>query len=202
MSKKSERDAQLQKVRSARPVQSQRRADGLGPSAEKQQEAVRTSRKPLPRWCFWTLAVVLPLAGLSCLSGLISVIEPPGVLPPPPILPTLAPQIGIANQSFLPLKSVEYTCEMVTLTDQSGFAVSERAPGKSEKHTYPSLARGERVPLDCQSHLDPQGLRIKFAEAAVKVSYFHPGWPFRRHTQYRLVGEFDSRGFPLGWRVD
>ena len=146
--------------------------------------------------------VVLPLVGLSCLSGLVSVVLAPQVIPPAPLLPNLAPAIDIVNRSFLPLKSVEYTCALVSLSDQSGFAVSDPAPEKAEKHTTPSLGRGEKASFTCDDHLDPRGLRVRLAESKVTISYFHPGWPFRRHSEYRVRGEFDQRGFPMRWAVE
>jgi hypothetical protein len=46
------------------------------------------------------------------------------------------------------------------------------------------------------------GVRIRNVEFRVTLSYFHLGWPFRRHVEYTVRSEFDVTGRFLRWSVE
>lgn len=203
MSKKSEHSARVRKQRIAQPLKAERKADSPGVSIEKQAEAPRReSRKPLPKWLVRTLMVVAPLAALSCLSGIVSAIVPPSVPVPSPLMASIVPPVEIVNQSLLPIYKIDYACEFASIEDQSGFAVPPSAPVPNPGKTQSILYRKQSIPVECVGGTNLTGLRVKSAEFRVSIAYFHAGWPFRRHTEYRVKSAFDPQGKFLHWAVE
>ena len=202
MSKKSERDARIQKQRTAQPPPVQGTANAPGASDEKQADTpVGWSGKRLPRWFVRTGQGVALLVTLSCLSGMASLIVPPSVPVPDTLIPSIVPPVEIVNQSFLPIYKIDYACEFVSLQDQSGFAVPPSAPVPDAIKTKSILHAKEKVPVECVGGTNLSGIRIKSVEFRVSISYFHAGWPFRRHTEYRVRSDFDTQGRFLHWVV-
>jgi hypothetical protein len=203
MSKKSEHNAQVRKQRIGQPLKDPKRADGTGASDEKRGLAQGGAPgKPLPRWLARTIKGVALLAALSCLSGILSFLFPPSVPVTSPILGTLVPPVEIMNQSLLPIHNVSYGCELAFVVDQSGFAVSPNAGAPSPQKSKSFFPGRQKTPVECQGQIDLRGVRIKSTEYHVSISYFHAGWPFRRHTEYRVKGAFDMQGNLLHWIVE
>jgi hypothetical protein len=201
MSKKSERNAQVQKHRIAQPLKGERKVDVTGATEKKQGNAPGLeSRAALPKWLVITGIVTTVLAAFSCLSVLISLIAPPSVPLPSPIFGSIVPQVEIVNPNLLPIYRVDSACDLTSVADQSGFAVPPRA-SSSEKKTTSVLYRGQKIPVDCRGEIDLRGIRVKSTEFRVSISYFPLGWPFRRHTEYVVKGAFDTQGYLLRWMV-
>ena len=68
--------------------------------------------------------------------------------------------------------------------------------------TQSILYHAQKIPVECVGGTNLGGVRIKSAEFRVFISYFPLGWPFRRHTEYRVASEFDVRGNFLHWVVE
>jgi hypothetical protein len=203
MSKKSEHSARVRKQRTVQPPRVQEKANSSDLSDVKPAEAPRVVlRTPLPKWLVRTLQVMAPLAALSCLCGIVSAIVPPSVPVPSPLMASIVPPVEIVNQSFLPIYKIDYSCEFASIQDQSGFSVPAGAPVPDAVKTKSILHRNEKMPVECVGGMDVSGLRIKSTEFRVTISYFHVGWPFRRHTEYRVRSEFDTHGNFLHWTVE
>jgi hypothetical protein len=203
MSKKSEHSARVRKQRIAQPPKAERKAGSPIVSEEKPTDApVGRSRNPLPKWLVRTLQGVALLAALSCLSGVLSVIFPPSVPVPSAYIASIVPPVEIVNPSLLPIYKIDYACEFTSLQDQSGFAIPPTAPVPDAVKTKSILYRKESIPVECVGGTNVTGIRIKSVEFRVSISYFHAGWPFRRHTEYRVRSEFDAQRNFLHWTVE
>jgi len=202
MSKKSEHSARVRKQRIAQPPKIQGEARNAAVSDEKPADApVGWSPIRLPKWLVRTLLGVGLLVALSCLSGIVSAILPPSVPAPSSMMAALVPPVEIVNQSFLPIYKIDYACEFASVQDQSGFAVPPSSLVPNAVKTKSILHRNEKIPVDCVGGTDVSGIRIKSLEFRVSISYFHAGWPFRRHTEYRVRSEFDVQRNFLHWTV-
>jgi hypothetical protein len=198
MSKKSEQDAQVRKQRAAllrgpKPA--------TAPIGEHRKEPPAGSFSQLPRWQVLCIKVVFALVALSLLSGLLSLILPPLVPTPPAFMVSILPQLGIVNQSLLPIHGLRYTCELSSVADQSGFTVRQDAAASAPPQTASILYPRQQVPVECRGQVDLRGIRIKTSELKVSISYFHLGWPLRRHTEYMVKGDFDAMGNLRRWAV-
>lgn len=203
MSKKSERTAQVRKQRIAETQSGPRKVNAVGTSVEKRKETPgEGSRQPLPKWAVIAGTVAALLAALSCLSAILSLIVPPSVTPPDPIFGSIAPTVEIVNGSLLPVYNLQSGCELTAAIDQSGFAVSPKAPVSSPSETSPVLSWGQKAPVACRGQMDLTGIRVKSTEFRVSISYLPLGWPFRRHTEYQLKGAFDPQGNLPHWTVE
>jgi hypothetical protein len=204
MSKKSERDAQVRKQRMAQPLERQAQAYDADLSERKSAKAgdgLFQRFRRLPKQRSIPVALLVLLVVFSCLSGIVSLIVPPSVPVPTSLVPSIVPPVEIVNSSPLPVYKLQYVCQFVSLTDQSGFSVGPSAPVPDEKATQSILYFKQKIPVECVGGTHLAGIRIRNVEFRVSLSYFHLGWPFRRHTEYRVESEFDPQGRFMHWTV-
>jgi hypothetical protein len=201
MSKKSEQDAQVRKQRAA-ALRGPKPASAAVSIGEHRKDVPAGIFRQRPRWQVLSIKVVLALVGLSFLSGLLSLIFPPLVPTPPAFMVSILPQLGIVNQSLLPIHGLRYTCELSSVADQSGFTVRQDAAAASPPQTASILYPRQQVPVECRGQVDLRGIRIKTSELKVSISYFHLGWPLRRHAEYMVKGDFDATGSLRRWVVE
>ncbi len=121
---------------------------------------------------------------------------------PSPYTPSIVPPVEILNPSPLPIYKVDYACEFVAIQDQSGFTFPPSAPVPNATKREPILHGREKIPVECVGGMNLSGIRVKSAEFKVSIAYFYFGWPFRRHTEYRVKSSFDVQGRFLRWVVE
>ncbi len=157
--------------------------------------------KRIPRKFSIPILVFAVLVAFSCLSGIASLFVPVTVPEPSRFVPSIVPPVEILNPGWLPVYRVDYGCEFVALTDQSGFSVGPSAPVPHVKTTQSTLSYKQKIPVECVGGTHLGGLRVRNVEFRVSVSYFPLGWPIRRHIEYRVESEFDPQGRFLHWVV-
>jgi hypothetical protein len=199
MSKRSDQIAQLRKQRAAEAVRGTRPIDveRVPPDYRRPSPGFFAG---MPKWKSLGIKAVIVVVGLSILSGLLSLLLPPLVPTPPPFMVSIVPQLEIVNQSLLPIHGIRYTCQLASLTDQSGFAVGSSA--EAQVQPAPTLYPRQRVPIECSGQPDLRGIRLREVDLKVSISYFHFGWPIRRHTDYTVKGDLDNIGGVRRWQVD
>lgn len=205
MSKKSEHSARIRKQRIAQIPKSEEKLNGADVSDGKSVEAHGIGLfhrfRRLPKSRSIPILVVAVLVAFSCLSGIASWIVPPSVPVPSALVPSIVPPVEIVNQSLLPIYKLGYKCEFIALEDQSGMSIGPNAPVPDVTTTQSILYFKQRIPVECVGGTNLSGIRIKSVEFRVSLSYFHLGWPFRRHTEYQVRSEFDAQGRFLHWVV-
>jgi hypothetical protein len=205
MSKKSEQKARLQKQRIATPLTGLEEASGTAipdmTPARSSGRGLGDLLKQRPKWQVISLWGVAVLAVLSCLCGILSLIVPPALPVPSPLMMTIAPVLGVVNSSPLPMYGVDTTCDLADVVDQSGFssAPTENAPNPNKR--VPVVHAKETIPVNCVGRMDLSGMRLRNVEFRVVISYFPFGWPLRRHTEYHVSNEVDPRGNFMHWSV-
>ncbi|HLK62923.1 MAG TPA: hypothetical protein VKU19_05765 [Bryobacteraceae bacterium] len=206
MSKKSERLAQLQKLRTAE----RQRKEGSGispalaqaPPSQRPNFALRNPLARVPSKFIWPARIALVLVGLSCLCAILSLIFPPYVPTPSSYAFSIVPPVEVVNGSLLPLYRMNYICEFVGATDQAGFTLPPTHKPVEGPKTQSSLYFHQRVPVECVGGMNLSGVRASSFEFRVSLSYFPFLWPIRRHSEYTVRSESSVQGQFLHWVVE
>lgn len=108
-------------------------------------------------------------------------------------------QVQVSNQNFMPLKDVEFSCEVSRLDLAQGSQVS-----KAQALVRGSIKRleGRRaITAPCETAYLVTS-PVKAVEYKLTITYRMYPWPYRRTKVSHIAARIDGDGQVTGWKVD
>jgi hypothetical protein len=145
--------------------------------------------------------LVLALAALAlAVVFIFPLIFRPGIEAPADVqYGSPAVQVQISNQNFMPLKDVEFSCEVSRLDLAQGSQVSN--PQALVRGSMKNLEGRRAITAPCETAYVVTS-PVKAVEYKLTITYRMYPWPYRRTNVSHIAARIDGSGQVTGWKVD
>ena len=108
-------------------------------------------------------------------------------------------QVQISNQNLMPLKDVEFNCEVSRLDLVQGSPASN--PQALVRGSIKNLEGRRAITAPCETAYLVTS-PVKAVEYKLTITYRMYPWPYRRTNVSRIDARIDGNGQVTGWTVD
>ena len=108
-------------------------------------------------------------------------------------------QVQISNQNLMPLKDVEFSCEVSRLDLAQGSPASN--PQALVRGSIKNLEGRRAITAPCETAYLVTS-PVKAVEYKLTITYRMYPWPYRRTKVSRIAARIDGNGQVTGWKVN